>query len=139
METQMTTIKLGDRYAVLSQGLNPGTRVSGPYYVTSIRGSLVSLGTEAVPNPKAVRSYRITNEAGDLRDTAPRWSHTRAEPWTEKHEMARRRQRLIAKLEDVFKAKGRENFEGIPMTALARILVLLDMKEETNDTPDHIE
>lgn len=130
MDKKNIPVKVGDKYAVINRGM--GVSVSGPYYVTSIRGSKVSLGPDPVINPKANRDWRA-DYAGNLHQTA-RWSSGRAEPWSEKHTLARKRQSLINKMTNAFEEHRRGYFELLSTENVSAILVLLVQtpKEKTD-------
>jgi hypothetical protein len=123
-------VKLGDKYAIVHIGRRED--VHGPWYVTSIRGSLASLSRENKPDPKASRSWRIDDKTGEMSCTT-QWSMQRAEPWAEKHLVALRRKHLEYKVAELFDAHRREGYESLSTPQLFAMFKILKPKTEKKD------
>jgi len=114
-------IKVGDKYAVIVH-----QSVEGPFYVTSVRGTLVSLDKDPAPDPKAKRTWRAWGFEGrkDLHSMVP-YSTVSAEPWTKAHEDTMERNRLVRHMTWTCEVAAKTKFANLANQDLKHLMELL--------------
>jgi hypothetical protein len=116
--------KVGDKYAIVG-GLSRFD-VSGPFYVTSVRGRRVALGSERVVAPSARREWRASevNVTGHLIEDV-RFATRHAVPWTTEHERALERQRAVNDLRRAIDRVRENRFDGLELDVMREATRLL--------------
>lgn len=139
-------VKIGDKFAILS---HHSRHVTGPFYVTSVRGARCSLGVSPDPEPKAKRDWRISRQWSmfkdepkpvELHQIADRFTSSRAEPWSASHEAAVRLEARKRSLRDRFERLTSTQFDGYSIDQLDAMLATIVVVPVTLlKAIDHIE